>query len=135
MSELKRVIREEEEAMRGLLSLLDKQFKLIMDKDVFGLEAVVEEIKDANKILAEKEVSRRKHTGGDSMQDILNREDDSELEDCFRKLKRTIEEIKLQKETNEMLIKQQISFNNKLLTYINPRREANTYNSYGNIKR
>lgn len=135
MSELKKVIREEEEAMRGLLSLLDKQFKLIMDKDVFGLEAVVEEIKDANKILAEKEVSRRKHTGGDSMQDILNREGESELEDCFRKLKRTIEEIKLQKETNEMLIKQQISFNNKLLTYINPRREANTYNSYGNIKR
>lgn len=118
-----------------LLSLLDKQFKLIVDKDLFGLEAVVDEIKDANKILAEKEVARRKHTGGESMQEILNRENDNELDDAFRNLKKVIEEIKLQKDTNDMLIKQEISFNNKLLTYINPRREANTYNSYGNIKR
>lgn len=135
MDELKKIIIEEEESMRDLLSLLDKQFKLIMDNDIFKLEEVVLEIQDANKILAEKEVLRRRHIGEQSMQEILSRENDSELEESLRKLKRAIEELKLQKDTNEMLIKKQLVFNSKLLSYINPRREVNTYNSYGNLRR
>ncbi|MGL5152067.1 MAG: flagellar protein FlgN [Clostridium sp.] len=135
MEHLTEVIKEEEQAMRDILGLLDKQFKLIMDKKVFELEALVDEIKDANKILAEKEVQRRKVTGSETMNEIINKTSDENLDRAFRDMKKVIEEIRLQKDTNELLLKQEISFNNKLLSYINPRREANTYNSYGNMKR
>ncbi|MGL4773758.1 MAG: flagellar protein FlgN [Clostridium sp.] len=135
MIELTEVIREEEQAMRHLLSLLDKQFKLIMDKDVFALEDLVDEIKDANKVLAEKEVERRKLTGHNTMTSILNNTRDENLDRAFRDMKKVIEEVKLQKDTNELLLKQEISFNNRILNYINPRREINTYNSYGNLRK
>ena len=49
--------------------------------------------------------------------------------------KRIILAVKQQKETNELLIRQQMSFNNQVLNIINPRREMKTYNSYGNLSR
>ncbi|WP_294379276.1 flagellar export chaperone FlgN [uncultured Clostridium sp.] len=39
------------------------------------------------------------------------------------------------KNTNELLLKQQLIFTNKMLNIINPDKEAKTYNSYGNLSK
>lgn len=135
VEELKNVLIEEEKELRGLLELLDKQYKLTIKKEVYALEAIVEDIMLKNKDLAESEVKRRRILGNQSMKDLVANSQDKELEDMYRRIQRLLNEIKLQKDTNELLIKQQLSFTNKLLSLINPQRNVTTYNSYGNIRR
>lgn len=129
------VLKEEEKELNELLILLDKQYKLIIKKDIFGMEAVVEEIKLKNKTVAESEVNRRKVLGKESIKDIILSSKNEELEDVYRKIQKLLNEMILQKDTNDLLIKQQLSFTNKLLNLINPKRDIPIYNSYGNIRR
>lgn len=129
------VLKEEEKELNELLILLDKQYKLIINKDIFGMEAIVEEIKLKNRSVAESEVNRRKVLGKESIKDIIITSKNEELENVYRKIQKLLNTIILQKDTNDLLIKQQLSFTNKLLNLINPRRDIPTYNSYGNIRR
>ena len=69
------------------------------------------------------------------MREIVNTSNDEELDNSYREINRIILAVKQQKETNELLIRQQMSFNNQILNIINPRREMKTYNSYGNLSR
>ena len=69
------------------------------------------------------------------MREIVNTSNDEELDNSYREINRIILAVKQQKETNELLIRQQMSFNNQVLNIINPRREMKTYNSYGNLSR
>lgn len=134
-NELTIVIKNEGEALKKLLSLLEKQYKHVMKKEVFELEALVDEIKLVNKEVAQAEVERRKLVGQRSMREIVNTSNDEELDNSYREINRIILAVKQQKETNELLIRQQMSFNNQILNIINPRREIKTYNSYGNLSR
>lgn len=134
-NELTIVIKNEGEALKKLLSLLEKQYKHVMKKEVFELEALVDEIKLVNKEVAQAEVERRKLVGQRSMREIVNTSNDEELDSSYREINRIILAVKQQKETNELLIRQQMSFNNQVLNIINPRREMKTYNSYGNLSR
>ena len=134
-NELTIVIKNEGEALKKLLSLLEKQYKHVMKKEVFEPEALVDEIKLVNKEVAQAEVERRKLVGQRSMREIVNTSNDEELDNSYREINRIILAVKQQKETNELLIRQQMSFNNQVLNIINPRREMKTYNSYGNLSR
>ena len=134
-NELTIVIKNEGEALKKLLSLLEKQYKHVMKKEVFELEALVDEIKLVNTEVAQAEVERRKLVGQRSMREIVNTSNDEELDNSYREINRIILAVKQQKETNELLIRQQMSFNNQVLNIINPRREMKTYNSYGNLSR
>ena len=134
-NELTIVIKNEGEALKKLLSLLEKQYKHVMKKEVFELEALVDKIKLVNKEVAQAEVERRKLVGQRSMREIVNTSNDEELDNSYREINRIILAVKQQKETNELLIRQQMSFNNQILNIINPRREMKTYNSYGNLSR
>ena len=135
MSSLKEILIVEGKRLEELLVLLDKQYKLILNKDVFNMEAITEEIQLKNKEVAEAEVQRRKFLGNTSIREYVNNSNDSELDEVYRAMQRLLNEMILQKDTNELLIKQQLSFTNKLLNIINPKKDAATYNSYGNIKR
>lgn len=134
-NKLKDVLTLEEEKLRELLSLLDKQHKLVLNKDVFGMESVAEEIKIKNKEVAEVEVNRRRFLGNTSIKDYIASSNSTDLDNAYRSIQRLLNEMILQKDTNELLIKQQLSFTNKLLNLMNPKKDAATYNSYGNIKR
>lgn len=135
MSSLKEILIVEGKRLEELLVLLDKQYKLILNKDVFNMEAITEEIQLKNKEVAEAEVQRRKFLGNTSIREYVNNSNDSELDEVYRAMQRLLNEMILQKDTNELLIKQQLSFTNKLLNIMNPKKDAATYNSYGNIKR
>lgn len=135
MSDLRDVIKGEREALENLLKLLDEQYEYIMKKKVIELEGLVDKIKNANKDIALAEVNRRKLVGNESMKDLVNQYADEKLDLEYRNIKKLLEAIKLQKETNELLIRQQMSFNNQMLNIINPKRENKTYNSYGNLRK
>lgn len=134
-NKLYEVITLEEKKLRELLSLLDKQYKLILNRDIFGMEAIVEEIKVKNKEVAEIEVNRRRVLGNTSIKDYILNSNNSNLDNSYRSIQKLLNEMILQKDTNELLIKQQLSFTNKMLNLINPKKEIATYNSYGSIKR
>ncbi|MCR4943234.1 MAG: flagellar protein FlgN [Clostridium sp.] len=134
-TELIEIIRNENKALKHLLSLLQKQYEYIMKKDVFSLEEIVEDIKEGNKLVAQNEVERRKLVGKENMNLLVFESKDKELEEAFRDIKKGIREIQYQKETNDMLLKQEISFNTQILSIISPRREVKTYTSLGNLSR
>lgn len=135
MGELKKVLLSEEKEIRELLNILENQHKLLVKKDIFGLEAIVEEIQKKNKLVAESEVNRRRVLGQRSLKEVVKNSNDEELDLIYRNIQKLLEEIVLQKETNDLFIKQQLTFTNRMLNIINPKREIPTYNSYGNMKR
>lgn len=135
VNKLTEVVLMEKKTLEDLLALLDKQYNYIMKKDVFALEAIVEKIKLTNREIAQQEVNRRQLVAGERMQDIINKTNDEELSLAYREIKKVIEAVRLQKDTNELLIKQQIGFNAQILNIINPKREIKTYNSYGTLSR
>lgn len=127
------ILYKEQYALIDLLKLLDRQHKSLIDKDVFALEGIVDEIRMANKNIAESEVARRKLVGSKSMKDIVLNSDNKELDIAYRNINKILHSITVQKDTNELLIKQGLSYTNRLLTIINPRRDVKTYNSYGRV--
>lgn len=127
------ILTTEEVELQKLLVLLENQHKLIVNKEVFKLEAIVDEIKLANKSVAQAEVARRKLVNGKTMKSIIAETGNKDLDQAYRRIKRTLKSIEIQNETNDMLLKQQLIYTNKLLNIINPKRDVKTYNSYGKI--
>jgi flagellar biosynthesis/type III secretory pathway chaperone len=135
INQLIKLIQIQEEDLKKLLELLETQYKMIMSKDVFGLEGLVDEINKCGKRIAEEEVKRRKLTGQESIAEIVNKSENKEMKKSYSDIKTTLKAVLSQKETNDMFLKQQIIFNNKMIALMNPSREIKTYNSYGNLSR
>ena len=129
------IIINETNALENLLALLQEQYLYINKKDVFSIEEVIEKIKLSNQQIAQEEVNRRKLVRNKPMREIINESKNEDLVDEYRKVKKIITLVKQQKETNELLIKQQIGFNTQILNLINPRRDVKTYTSMGNLSR
>lgn len=135
INQLIKLIQIQEEDLKKLLELLETQYKMIMSKDVFGLEGLVDEINKCGKRIAEEEVKRRKLIGEDDIREVVNKSENEELKKSYNEIKYTLNTVLSQKETNDMLLKQQIMFNTKMIALMNPSREIKTYNSYGNLSR
>ena len=133
--ELERVLKLEELKLKELLKLLDKQHELILSKNLFELEAIVEEIQIKNKEIAQVEVERRKILGGISIKEYILKSNEKDLDEVYRRINKLLNEMVLQNDTNELLIKQQLTFTNKLINIMTPKKEAAIYNSYGKIKK
>jgi flagellar biosynthesis/type III secretory pathway chaperone len=129
------IILKEHEALKKLLLLLEKQHGLILKNDIFGLEAIVEEIQNCNKEVAQVEVERRSLVKGNSMTALVQSFNDEEIDDNFRSVKMLLSELQLQKDTNEMLIRQGLGFSTRILNIINPNKTTKTYNAYGKIEK
>lgn len=132
---LNSVMLQEIEAVLMLLLALEEQHRCIIVNDIFALEACVGKIKEANKSIAYMEVERRKLTESRAMTEIIEELRDEELESNYHKIKQLLQEVLLQKDTNELLIKQGLSFTNRILNVLNPVRETKTYNAYGKVKK
>ncbi|KYH34795.1 FlgN protein [Clostridium tepidiprofundi DSM 19306] len=136
IEELKEILVSEIEAFKSLLSELESQYNCIIKKDVFGMESCVDKIKNANKNIAILEMERRKLCGDKEMGKIIECSDDKELENNYRETRKILYQIKLQNETNEILLKQGLSYTNQMLNILNPSPKVpNTYNSYGKSRR
>lgn len=114
---------------------LEIQCKMIMEKDVFGLESIVDKIGDESKVIAQLEVERRKIIKDQSLVQLVNSSSNNELKKSYDELMKVLQDAVEKKNTSELLLKQQLMFTNKMLNIINPNKEAKTYNSYGNLSR
>ncbi|KOA21052.1 FlgN protein [Clostridium homopropionicum DSM 5847] len=136
---LNKIIGEEITALDELLKLMEEQHLYVVKNDVFNMESIVEKIKLCNKTVASLELKRRAitkdFTQEKTLPQFLEELDNEELSSNFKKIKAILEELRLQKDTNEMLLKQGIGFVNNMLILLNPDRQAKTYNGYGKIGR
>jgi hypothetical protein len=130
---LNSIIIQEIELILKLLSLLEEQHSFIINNDIFAMEGIVANIEECSKKIAKVEVERRKITDGRSVQDIVIELKDKEIDLSFRKMRRLLEETKLQKDTNEMLIRQGLGFATRMLGILSPDRTKKTYNNYGKM--
>jgi len=135
IQKLNEVMVQEMGALKALLLELENQHKCIVTGDIFGMEACVNKIKEANINIAHMEVQRRKITENKAMGPIIEEAHDAELQRNFDKIKQLLHEGVLQKDTNELLIKQGLSFTNRMLNILNPVRESKTYNGYGKVRK
>ena len=128
---IKLSLKEEIKVLKELLQLLDDQHKYISFKKTFELDKVSTDIEEKCKQLAEKEMNRRKLIGDSSMQELIKHTKDDELKVRYKETLNTLREIKIQKDSNDMLIKQAISLTTNMLTILNPDRTPKTYGPYG----
>ena len=127
------IIQKEKDALNALLKLLERQYKNILNKEIFALDAIVDEIKLANRAVAQQEVVRRKILNGKKIQDMFNGSGNKDFDRAYKGIMIILNSVEQQNETNELLIKQQLIFTNRMLSIINPKREMGTYNSYGRL--
>lgn len=136
---LNKIICEEIIALDELLKLMEEQHLYVVKNDVFNMESIVEKIKLCNKKVASLELKRRTitkdFTQEKSLSQFLQELNNEELSGNLKKIKDILEELRLQKDTNEMLLKQGIGFVNNMLILLNPDRQAKTYNGYGKMHR
>ena len=125
------IILEETKSLKSLLNLLDEQFEYINKNNVFALEGIVKKIKNQNAHIAKWEMERRKLTGKRAMSEVIASFKDKEIEENYIKIKNLLEEVKLQKDTNEALIRQSLGFATRMLTLLNPDRTPKTYGPKG----
>lgn len=135
MQKLNVVIVQETEVVKVLLLELEEQHRCIVSSDIFGMEDCVGKIKEANKNIAHMEVERRKLTQSRTMGSIIEEFKDAEFESNYNKIKNLLQEVVFQKDTNELLIRQGLSFTNRILNVLNPVREQATYNASGKVNK
>ena len=128
---LNEILVKEYESLNKLLSVLDEQHSRIVKNDVFGMEAIVKKIEKENKAVAELEMERRKLTQGREISGIIQEFKDENLDRNYRNLKMLLQQLILQKDNNELLIRQRLSFTTQILSILSPDRSVKTYNSYG----
>lgn len=131
IKELNNIIMEEYKALKALLQVLDEQFQYLTKREIFSLANIHEKIEQCSKEVARFEVERRKITNGEAMSKIVSSLKDEILENNYRDIKKLLEEIQLQKDTNELLIRQNLGFTNQMLNFLNPDKTPKTYNGYG----
>ncbi|AVQ37369.1 MULTISPECIES: flagellar protein FlgN [Clostridium] len=128
---IKQSLKEEIKVLKELLSLLDDQHEFISFKKTFELDKIAIDIEEKCKELAQKEMARRKLIGDTSMKEFIDNAKDEELKSVYKEATNLLEEIKLQKDSNDMLIKQVISLTTNMLSILNPDRTPKTYGPYG----
>lgn len=135
VNELIKLMLDQEKHLKKLSELLDIQYDMIMKKDLFGLEGLIDKLNECSKIIAKEELERRKLLGENSISETVNKSNNTELKQSYKNIRDTLKSVLSKKETNEMLLKQKILFNTKMLNIMSPNRSIKTYNSYGNLSR
>ncbi len=128
---IKQSLKEEIIVLKELLSLLDDQHKFISFKKAFELDKIAVDIEEKCKELAQKEMARRNLVGERSMKEFITNSKDKELREVYKEANNILDEIKLQKDSNDMLIRQSISLTTNMLNILNPDRTPKTYGPYG----
>ncbi|MCM1988115.1 flagellar export chaperone FlgN [Oceanirhabdus seepicola] len=130
------IMNMEHDALENLLNLLEEQHRYIASDSLLEMEECVKKIQSASKSIAEIEMERRSLLGEISMKSVVNEIGDSKLSELYKDIRRQLESLSMQKETNDLILKQKLSFTNQLLNAMKPNsRRTNVYNSYGKVKR
>lgn len=128
---LKRILMHETLALETLLKSLDEQYLNLINNEAFKLEVIVAQIDNNCREIAKWEVERRSLLGDKEISSVIREIGDRQLDIDYRSIKKLIAEVQVQKESNEMLIKQGLGFTTKVLSILNPDRTPKTYKPNG----
>ena len=132
--ELKVIIYEQRKLFKDLLNSLDEQYDLMLGKDATLLDKVVKKLENTSRDIAKLEIQRRDIVGSDfSMSSLIEKTDNKSIKEAYGEIKQTIKMIEIQKESNQMLLKQKLFFNKKMLNALKPNQGIGTYNYCGQV--
>lgn len=133
--ELKIIIYEQKNILQDLLSLLDKQYEILLAKDTLAIDKIGLQIDNIGKKLANIELKRRSMIKNDDFKEIVEQSDDIHIKETYGNIRLMIKTIEAQKDMNNALIKQQLFFTKKMINAIKPSKKIGTYNSHGKVER
>ena len=96
-------MKSQEKYLKQLLELLIIQKELIMKKDAFALEGLVDKLNECSKKIAREEVARRNLLNDESLKEFIYNSNNVELSNTYSEIVNIINKVILQKDTNEML--------------------------------
>lgn len=132
--ELKVIIYEQRKLFKELLNSLDEQYDLMLGKDATLLDKVVKKLENTSRDIAKLEIQRRNIVGSDfSMSSLIEKTNDENIKEAYEEIKQTIKMIEIQKESNQILLKQKLFFNKKMLNTLKPNQGIGTYNYCGQV--
>lgn len=132
--ELKVVIFEEKDSLKKLLKLLDEQYDLVINKEVIKMDKVAKDLEEIAKELARIEIRRRKIMGADTnIRELVEACGDKNITEAYEDIVGTLKMIEIQKEANDILIKQNLFFTKKMLNMVKPNKNVGTYNAHGQM--
>ena len=134
-SEVKLVIFEQKKSLKYLLDLLEEQYRLILDKDIIGLEKITNQIEEAGRNIATIEINRRKIIKEEDFKVFIDNIEDQHVKDVYREMKNILKSLELQNNSNNTLLKKKLLFTTKMINMIKPSKGIGTYNSYGKVWR
>lgn len=128
---LKEILTQEAKSLKTLLTSLDEQYLGLLNNEAIKLEVIVKQIDNNCREIAKWEVQRRSLLGDKEISLVIRELSDKELDIDYRNIKKLVAQVQVQKESNEMLIKQGLGFSTKILDILNPDRTPKTYKSNG----
>lgn len=135
LKDLKEILKDEINIVKSLLNLLEEQHSYLVNQEVFNLDGIIPKIQDLSKSLALIESKRRNIVDNKPMTQVLNSLKDEELTNLHTEVLMLLHEAEVQKDSNELLIKQSLSYTNSMLNMLKPKKEAPTYNGYGKLRK
>ncbi|GAA0746566.1 flagellar protein FlgN [Clostridium oceanicum] len=134
-NELRQILKDELSISKDLLTALENQHEFLANKKAFELDKIARDIESISKEIAKCEIERRKIVKDRKMSDVLKEINDNEIDKIYKECLNILREVKLQKDTNEILIKQGLSLTTNMLNILNPDKSPKTYSSYSSYKR
>ena len=134
---LKEIMKSELTMLETLLNLLDKQYNLLVsqEKDVVEVSKVAEEIDSKLRDIVDLEVEKKRILNNDSLSKIVEMESDDDIKLVYNRTLQVLDVISMQKNTNDMFIKQQLFFTKSMIRAITPTKNAEIYDSFGKIRK
>lgn len=136
-SSLLKVMEEELEILKILLNLLEKQYNLLtgVEKDIVEISKIAEEIDVKIKQVASFEIEKKNILKNQSLLSVVESYKDEYALCVYNETLKVLDMIAVQKDTNNIFIKQQLFFTKSLIRAITPKQNADIYDSYGKIKK
>lgn len=134
---LKEIMKSELTLLETLLNLLDNQYNLLVSpkKDIVEISNVAEQIDMHLRDIVSFELEKKNILGDSSLSKIVENESDEEMNEVYTKTLQVLDVISMQKNTNDMFIKQQLFFTKSMIRAITPKKNAEMYDSFGKIRK
>lgn len=131
MNDISKILNLEEGLLQDLLSLLELQHKAIIKNDIETMEAVVNRLIEKGKEIEKAEIDRKNILGGSSIKEAAL--SNKELDQRIRNIKRIVNELKVQKKTNDLLLRQGTNFNKKIINILSQKKSSVVYGNNGKL--
>lgn len=133
MNDICSVLQFEEGLLKDLLSILELQHKAIINNDIETMESIVDKLINKGKEIEKAENERKSLQGGNSIREAaLN---DEKLDKEIRHIKKIVSQLNVQKKTNDLLLRQGINFNDKVISILSQKRSSVVYGNNGKLAR